>query len=153
MDQIFNDAYENLFSEFPIFYDYRFYGRELFGIPPDVSENDLRTVRNAIIESVNNSKSKTIRPDAKLFLMANYTYMVLFPLLLANRSRDNRFPLNKDFRDKIKNDIRVIFEQASIETSNESPNEITSHSILKAIDNRWKTLYSTTGISWSDGDN
>lgn len=147
MDEIYNNVFDTLFNEFPLVY-----GRYYDGLreaPADVVLTNLREIRNYISLEVDKKDYKRVRPDAKLFLISNYYHMVLLPVLMYNGEQNKKYPLNDDFKNQVRKDVNLIMTAAN-RSANE---EITSHSIIMAINETWKNLFTTVRMSWSNSDN
>lgn len=147
MDNSYSNVFETLFSEFPVLHDFR----NDFPLLPTESGSvtgNLREVRNFIIAEANNPTSKKVRPDAKLFLIANYYHMVLLPVLMNAWEQEKRFPIDDTFKTKINQDITIILTEASRISSD----EVSSHSVLRAISEKWNQLFTTVQMSWSNSN-
>lgn len=143
MNDRFDSAYETLFSELPI--NYRFDVSYPFDFSPSKISGELREIRNYISKQII-SNSKPVRPDAKFYLLSSFLNMVLLPLLISSVENDDNFPLKPSFLKSMKKDIDLILRQSnSIDVE-----EISSHTIMKAIDQLWGELYSTSEALWTN---
>lgn len=83
----------------------------------------------------------TLRSDAKYFLLVNFFHMVFRPV-------DMNLPLELEVYqlvEMIRDDINFLIETASKETQN---NEITSHTILKVVNDEWAKLKTNSIKVW-----
>lgn len=141
MKQEFYDAYETLYNEF-IFENQFKPERKL----PD-EYCLLRIIRKVINE---NPSAKSIRPDAKYFLIVNFHYLIIKPLhkqrpLYKQRPRVLLEEMYPTLEEDIRSDISTIILNAEKE-SNED--EISGHIVMRVIDKLWKELKTTRFEIW-----
>lgn len=144
MDEKFDSAFETLFSEFPINYRAIQYS---YDFPPSIISNELREIRNYISKKIS-FVNKTVRSDAKFYLLSSYLNMVLLPLLITTEESSGSYPLKPELLKDMRKDIDLIIAEAeSIDAK-----EISSHTIMKAIDRLWGQLNSTSEALWTKSD-
>ena len=101
-------------------------------------------LRKMIDEEISNNKlGNRIRNDSKYFLLLNFHQMFIIPLLLNDNVFQGITNEYKNSFETMRNDIRMILSYAS-----KSANEITSHSILLAINELWKELKISSYDVW-----
>lgn len=142
MDKYFETSFETLFSEFPATF-----GTEEFPYLTPILRGSLREIRNYISSHVD-SNTKSIRSDAKFYLLNNYAYMILLPYLMSQDLKDGSYPLTDDFTNPIKSDIDEIIKYS---TSMDGE-QISSHTISRAINDLWGKLFSTSEAFWTKPD-
>jgi hypothetical protein len=144
MNDKFDSVFETLFSELPINYRSIQYP---YDFPPNLISNELREIRNYISKKISFS-SKSVRSDAKYYLLSNYLNMVLLPLLIYSEKSSSSYPLKSELLNDMKKDIDLIL--AEVERIDSI--EISSHTIMKAIDKLWGKLNSTSEALWTKTD-
>ena len=76
-------------------------------------------------------KGRTVRPDAKLWLLINFRDLILIPLL-------QRYPARAaETLSRIQNDLRTILGRLS-----DTVGEISAHATLQAVATSWSELQS-----------
>lgn len=120
-------------------YDLRFARRPLsFG--QDV--RDLRIVDDAITEEVADmGLVRTLRPDARLFLLVNLHQMLALPLAYTEVVRREHGMLDAIVR----SDVRTILNATLEESRGE---EISGHAVLNAVSRVWRRLRATEIDVW-----
>lgn len=98
---------------------------------------------------IENENYIIFRPDAKYFLLVNFTEMVVNPIfrrLIENNSEDSLKKLDKN----IVRDLKTIMN-ASIESCNKNDSYrcvVTGHMIMETIDKLWQQLSTTKLEVW-----
>jgi hypothetical protein len=134
----FDNAYQNLFYEYPMneleFFDSRFYryrNRDL-----------LRALRNSIIQLDQSiSPDKHLRSDAMYFLLINFHHMILSPLAQADSNYIDSERAN------VFDDLKTIITLAKESSLN---GEISGHAVMNIINNSWRDLKTTRLSLWGD---
>jgi hypothetical protein len=103
----------------------------------------LMIIRKTINEI---STKKSLRPDAKYFLIVNFHFLVVKPLWKKKtRGRYLLEELYPSLEEDIKNDIILIIKSADEESKDP---EISGHQIINTIDKLWKKLKTTSFEIW-----
>jgi hypothetical protein len=85
---------------------------------------------------------RSLRPDAKFFLLTNFLQMVAMPLRFTRRlGRD-------EFGDLLSADINILLEQAAKERP--LTREISAHAVIDALSRYWKLLNLSRFRLWED---
>jgi len=109
---------------------------------------------DGVSEGLNRAKdeSKTasrLRPDAELFLEANFSLLILEPIMRhITGSHYGAFDRRAELHEDIRQDMILLLNDASREQGNEP---ISAHAIVESIARNWSKL--RTGMSkkwWSD---
>lgn len=130
MDEVYNEVYSRLYDATQLDprgearpYDPYFQSR-LSNFPFN-AELMRRMIYDAEREAFDPRMLERVRPDARLFLLTNLFQMVALPAWRARRVQDSSL-LSFLFTDTV-----TLLKQSAAETRN---GEISSHSVLKAVD-------------------
>ena len=136
MREEFYKAYEELYSEYV--YEQNFRHRRPFPL----YEEEYYIIKKIRIAIDSADEEKTLRPDAKYFLLVNFHHLIVRPLF-------ERRPYREKFYPKIENDIDADIETIVSETKQESEQgEISGHKIMDTINRLWKDLRTTRLELW-----
>jgi superoxide dismutase, Fe-Mn family len=94
--------------------------------------------------------SQRVRPDAKYFLLTNYSEMVVEPLLAAEVIR---YSDRERLLDLLRQDTRTILRTAEAMTQQGNPTpvrEISSHVVLDSVSQSWPRLHLASSTHWSN---
>ncbi|MGV9012969.1 MAG: hypothetical protein ACOH13_10290 [Flavobacteriales bacterium] len=155
MDQKYNSIYNALYADYA--YDFGFPRRRNDWFIERESEwamvmETRRAIELAEMEALKAAKLENIRlrPDAKLFLLANFHLMVIKPVMEAdNRQWDQtRVEKRTGLITAIKSDILSILTSAYAEANENQEREVSGHSVLSAINKRWKDMETMSFNIW-----
>jgi hypothetical protein len=131
MDSKYKVAYSRLYYMYRRYYRSRYYPP--FG--PDIIK---------LIKSTIDEYSEILREDAKYFLIVNFDHLILRPILISNYPHLTNEIRIEELMINIQDDIRTII----LVSSKESEGEISGHSLMRTIDNLWRSLKTTNYRVW-----
>ena len=144
------DIYENLFLDYP--YSLREGYRPFFYDRLNISKLIHRRI---VIEEdrfirdggqYSNSDNVELRSDAKYFLMLIFYQMVALPLQHPNIARDIEPEILADY---ITRDITLLMRYSYEIKVGAEVKEVTAHTILTAIDQKWEVLNISNFKLWN----
>lgn len=113
-------------------------------------KNRVKNIINATIESL--KLKVVVRDDAKLFLLINFTELIVIPVIERFSQEPSDIYINEDaFWEDVERDIGFILDYAQRQKKGgKNINEISSHSILKAINSQWNNILTLRIELWGD---
>ncbi len=138
MKKEFNKIYTKLYAEY--IFEGDFSPKQLLPI------NEVALVK-IIRKSINMADiENTLRPDAKYFLLVNFHFLIVKPLL--EQKLNQEFHGESEFPE-IENDIQADIATIVSLTKNEYKQaKISGHQIMRTIDRSWKNLRTTRLELW-----
>jgi hypothetical protein len=142
--------YENLYTDFSDTGGYwvldGLHRRSILDIPRD--QGVMGTIKASILEfesegSPLNSQVE-IRADAKFFISLIFYSMVYLPIREENFASNN-----KNVEDYIKKDVRFLLTEAIDQKRFAEVKEVTAHTILSLLDQKWEMLNISKGELWN----
>jgi hypothetical protein len=145
MDQVYHDIYKRMYENYGIGPEFEQLAAK---VRPNVPVNKtmlgtaLTRIKKAIDE-YEKDPSPRIRPDAKYFLMVNFFELILFPIIVAGEPTTNTDQLLEDADSDI-NNVLTGAAQSSVRDAE----GLSSHSIIKSLNNAWDGLKLTDALHW-----
>lgn len=136
-DRIYRELYTDYVSRFTRRY------RSIF--PNANEEFRLLVATNEAIDQIDQEKS--LRSDAKYFLLVNFHHLIIEPLLEGkNEGIGQELSITRDLETAIRRDITDIVQEADGEQLDLQL--VTGHQIMRAIDRIWERLQTTRFETW-----
>ena len=112
--------------------------------------NKVKNIINTKIESLR--LKVEVRDDAKLFLLINFTDLIIIPVIERFSQEPSTIYINEDdFWEDVERDITFILDYAQRQQKRgKNIGEISSHSILNAINSQWNKILTLRIELWGD---
>lgn len=155
MDQGFYDVYEDMYEDFSALRatDPKLLSPILNVLTPQQTRSMISQAKSAI-ENAERDLSVQLRPDAKYFLLLNFTEMILLPIS-GVRERPHTTPLisSEQMQQHLKADIALIVSEAKLKsqlpTWDTKSAEITGHNVIDAVSAAWNRMKFNEYFYWA----
>src|SRR5688572_30108887 len=155
MDQNFYTLYQEMYEKFSALRitDPPFVSPISRLLTPEQTRNMISQTKFAI-ENAERDLSVELRPDAKYFLLLNFTEMVLLPISAVRKRPHASLDLisEETLQQNLNDDVRLILSEAARKRMQQSESEaegITGHNIIDAISEAWDKIKFNDYFYWA----